>query len=44
MFGVRPYTAVNEKQQAAMERAGADYVFMMISQTVCNCVKGSLKG
>ena len=43
MFGIYPYTVVNEKQRTAMERAGVNYVFMSIYEITYNCVKGLLK-
>lgn len=43
MFGIYPYTVVNEKQRAAMEKAGVNYVFMTIYEITCQCVKGLLK-
>lgn len=43
MFGIYPYTVVNEKQRTAMEQAGVNYVFMSIYEIVYNCVKGLLK-
>lgn len=39
MFGIYPYTAVNEKQQAAMEAAKVNYVFMSVYDIIYNCVK-----
>ena len=43
MFGIYPYTVVNEKQRTAMEQAGVNYVFMTIYEITYNCVKGLLK-
>ena len=43
MFGIYPYTVVNEKQRTAMERAGVNYVFMSIYEITYNFVKGLLK-
>ncbi len=43
MFGIYPYTVVNEKQRAAMEAAGVNYVFMSIYEIVYNCVRGLLR-
>ncbi len=43
MFGIYPYTVVNEKQRTAMERAGVNYVFMSIYEITYSCVKGLLK-
>lgn len=39
MFGIYPYTAVNEKQKAAMEAAKVNYVFMSVDEIIHNCVK-----
>ncbi len=39
MFGIYPYTVVNEKQRAAMEEAGVNYVFMTIYEITYNCVR-----
>ncbi len=39
MFGIYPYTFVTEKQQAAMEKANVDYVFMTIYEITYNCVR-----
>lgn len=39
MFGIYPYTAVNEKQKTAMETAKVDYVFMSVDEIIHNCVK-----
>ncbi len=43
MFGIYPYTVVNEKQRAAMEEAGVNYVFMTVYEITYNCIKGLLK-
>ena len=43
MFGIYPYTVVNEKQRLAMEQAGVNYVFMSIYEIVYNCVRGLLR-
>lgn len=43
MFGIYPYTVVNEKQRTAMEEAGVNYVFMTIYEITYNCIKGLLK-
>ena len=43
MFGIYPYTVVNEKQRTAMEEAGVNYVFMTIYEITYNCAKGLLK-
>lgn len=39
MFGIYPYTVVNEKQKTAMETANVNYVFMSIYEITYNCVK-----
>ncbi len=39
MFGICPYTYVTEKQRAAMEEAGVNYVFMSIYEIVYNCAR-----
>ena len=38
MFGIYPYTFVTEKQRAAMEQAGVNYVFQSIYEITYNCV------
>ena len=43
MFGIYPYTFVTEKQRAAMEEAGVNYVFLSIYEITCNCVKRLLR-
>ena len=43
MFGIYPYTVVNEKQRTAMEEAGVNYVFMTIYEITYNCAKRLLK-
>ncbi len=43
MFGIYPYTVVNQKQRTAMEQAGVNYVFMTIYEIVYNCVRGLLR-
>lgn len=43
MFGIYPYTVVNEKQRTAMEEAGVNYVFMTIYEITYNCAKSLLK-
>ncbi|MDO4555518.1 MAG: TetR/AcrR family transcriptional regulator [Lachnospiraceae bacterium] len=42
MFGIYPYTVVNEKQRTAMEEAGVNYVFLSIYEITSNCVKSLL--
>ena len=39
MFGIYPYTYVTDKQRAAMEEAGVNYVFMSIYEITYRCVK-----
>ena len=39
MFGIYPYTYVTEKQRAAMEEAGVNYVFMTIYEITYDCVR-----
>ena len=39
MFGIYPYTVVNEKQREAMEKAGVNYVFMTIYELTCKCAR-----
>ncbi len=39
MFGIYPYTYVTEKQWAAMEEAGVNYVFMSIYEITYHCVR-----
>ena len=43
MFGIYPYTVVNEKQRTAMEGAGVNYVFMTIYEITYHCAKCLLK-
>ena len=43
MFGIYPYTFVTEKQRAAMEEAGVNYVFLSIYEITYNCVKRLLR-
>ena len=43
LFGIYPYTYVTEKQRAAMEQAGVNYVFLSIYEIVYNCVRGLLR-
>ena len=43
MFGIYPYTVVNDKQRTAMEEAGVNYVFMTIYKITYNCIKCLLK-
>ena len=39
MFGIYPYTCVTDKQRAAMEKAGVNYVLMSIYEITYRCVK-----
>ncbi len=39
MFGIYPYTYVNDKQREAMKAAGVDYVFMSIRELTSRFVK-----
>lgn len=39
MFGIYPYTEVNEKQKTAMKTARANYVFMSAYEIIYGCVK-----
>lgn len=39
MFGIYPYAIVTEKQRAAMEAAGVNYVFMSVYEITYNCVR-----
>lgn len=43
MFGIYPYTVVNEKQKAAMQEANVNYVFMTIYEITYNCIKRLLR-
>ncbi len=38
MFGIYPYTAVTEKQRAAMREAGIDYVYQSIYEITYSCL------
>ena len=38
MFGIYPYTAVTEKQRAAMRDAGVDYVYHSVYEITYNCL------
>lgn len=44
MFGIYPYTFVNERQKVAMKAAGVNYVFMTISEIVSRFVGTVLEG
>lgn len=43
MFGIYPYTFVNERQRKAKEEADVEYTYMTAYEIVCNCVKKLLK-
>lgn len=43
MFGIYPYTVVNEKQRAAMEEANVNYVFMTIYELTYSCTRKLLE-
>ncbi len=43
LFGIYPYTYVTEKQRAAMEEAGVDYVSLSIYELTYRCVKKLLE-
>ena len=38
MFGIYPYTAVTEKQKAAMEEAGVNYVYQTVYELTYSCL------
>ena len=38
MFGIYPYTAVTEKQKAAMVEAGIDYVYQTVYELTYSCM------
>ena len=38
MFGIYPYTAVTEKQKAAMKDAGIDYVYQTVYELTYSCL------
>lgn len=38
MFGIYPYTAVTEKQRAAMKEANVDYVYQSIYEITHTCL------
>ena len=38
MFGIYPYTTVTEKQKAAMEEAGVNYVYQTVYELTCSCL------
>ena len=38
IFGIYPYTAVTEKQRAAMKEAGVDFIYMSVYEMTRNCL------
>ena len=38
MFGIYPYTAVTEKQKAAMKDAGINYVYLTVYDLAYSCL------
>ena len=38
MFGIYPYTAVTDKQRAAMQEAGVDYVYQSVYELTFSCL------
>ena len=38
MFGIYPYTTATEKQKAAMEEAGVNYVYQTVYELTCSCL------
>ena len=38
MFGIYPYTAVTDKQRAAMQEAGVDYVYQSVYELTYSCL------
>jgi hypothetical protein len=38
MFGIYPYTAVSDKQRAAMEAAEVDYIYQSIYELTYSCL------
>ena len=38
MFGIYPYTAVTEKQRAAMKEAGIDYIYQSAYELTFSCL------
>ena len=43
MFGIYPYTAVTEKQRAAMKEAGINYVYQSVYELTYSCLIRLLK-
>jgi len=44
MFGIYPYTAVTDKQRAAMQEAGVDYADQSVYGITCSCLIRLLGG
>jgi len=44
MFGIYPYTAVTDKQRAAMQEAGVDYVYQSVYKLTYSCLIRLLGG
>jgi hypothetical protein len=44
MFGIYPYTSVTEKQKAAMEEAGINYVYLTVYELTYGCLIRLLGG
>ena len=44
MFGIYPYTSVTEKQRAAMEAAGVEYVYHTVYELTLSCLLRLLEG
>lgn len=44
IYGVYPYTAVTEKQRAAMDAAGVDFTYLSVYQMVYDCAQKLLAG
>jgi hypothetical protein len=38
MFGIYPYTSVTDKQKAAMEDAGINYVYLTVYDLTYGCL------
>lgn len=43
MIGIYPYTSVTEKQRAAMQDAGIDYVYQSVYEITYSCITGLLE-
>lgn len=44
MFGIYPYTAVTDKQRAAMQEAGVEYVYQTVYEITLSCLMRLLGG